>query len=65
MGEVSQEKQDSLIMLTKNVITQRVILNVLFHSNERNLDWTKPFAKKILHHLHMKENDRLEGTNLV
>ena len=64
MGAFSQDKEDFFIMLLKNVISQKVILNVPFLFNEKDLDWNQPFAQITRHYLDMKKRTDLKQQRL-
>ena len=60
MGAVNQEREDFFIMLIKNVISQKVILNVPFLFNEKDLDWNQPFAQITRYYLNIKKRTDLK-----
>ena len=60
MGALGQDREDFFTMLIKNVISQKVILNVPFLFDEKDLDWNQPFAQITRHYLNMKKRTDLK-----
>ena len=63
MGVVNKDKSTFYHMVLKNMITQKVILNVPFLFHPRDIEWNQPFARVTLYHLNMeKMTDRQRQT---
>ena len=60
MGASGQDREDFFIMLIKNVISQKVILNVPFLFSEKDLDWNQPFAQITHYYQNIKKRTDLK-----